>query len=902
MRNINIFFLLFLLALSSCKNFKSWVATEFMADKVSDGVARLSAQHMSMIVSELTPRFDKAEFTITPSSDPAMYGKGTATWTLENIDINYDNETTVYTNCQGEKGLWKGMLHVKKAQKIMFGRLTGNPEKPVIPEPGSLKIKVKAEASNLSIRFPDKDGELLLENGDISFTARPRLAQNESGMRLAPTPNTRFDKVRLSNMRGVLANKDIEVPLEIKDARLSIQVGAGESDENYLNGSITLFGHEHEVPSDGAGLDPDYDAEKFISTYACKQSNPALVSYQHIPVESKVAPGIAAMTAGLVSALASEIDENSVCGLLSVDAIKNSKLSGKPSEAGVFRTELKHNCVLDFTNYQTTPNCFGQAKLINGRVTVLKAEKTLTGVVVASADDFKDSVDEYVSELINNAGLNALKKRPKPILPKSNQPIKLGLSLKLENITYTDVCVNHGNLGDPQHCQNMPIKPADKIIFKIDDGEVKAELKPLTAKSLDEKSPTHNFCATKTPIGEASLTLKNIQASIDRGGLVLTGLAGGDIAVVRGKLDNRENQLSGSLSISGQLYEFKTPTHKFISLDPSYDRGIFTQSFMSCQKLELTTKEEECRPELGLAANMARLMVLNSGSLLKIAAAKEIPQSFASQYALENSEISDQDKTLTMPALLPQPINLADSSFGLVTRTRDGLNTETKISGEILDLSGTMIREGERLNKPVEVLGLNINIRSYLWAEGLSTLINDKKEIIIRPLVPESTEIDLKFSLKDFQTTRYKASYSEPEPSLIIQSALLNIKAKPYFGIDKRTVNEKNASYSIATPVVKFDEIKIEQAPMIFKGPHMTILFYCEKAMLSAHSGRYKNQGNYVDGTMSIKLISDLSTVPVKMDPEITLTKQALMPDYDQQKFDDSYVGTKYLYEVLNPN
>ena len=132
MRKINIFFLLILWSLSGCKNFKSWVATEFLADKVSDGVARLSAQHLSMIVSELSPRFDKAQVVITPSSDPAMYGKGTATWTLENIDINHETETPVYKNCQGEEGLWKGKLRVKKAQKIMFGRLTGNPEKPVI--------------------------------------------------------------------------------------------------------------------------------------------------------------------------------------------------------------------------------------------------------------------------------------------------------------------------------------------------------------------------------------------------------------------------------------------------------------------------------------------------------------------------------------------------------------------------------------------------------------------------------------------------------------------------------------------------------------------------------------------------------------------------------------------------
>ena len=163
------------------------------------------------------------------------------------------------------------------------------------------------------------------------------------------TPNTRFEKVRLMNMSGVLTNKDIEVPVVIEDTRMHMQIGAGEKgEENHLSGSIKLLGHAREVPSDGAGLDPNYDAQKFIKTYACKHSTPGTVSYQHVPVESKVAPGIAAMTASLVAALASEIDENSVCGFQSIDVIKAAQLSGKPSEVGEVKSEIKHSCVLDF--------------------------------------------------------------------------------------------------------------------------------------------------------------------------------------------------------------------------------------------------------------------------------------------------------------------------------------------------------------------------------------------------------------------------------------------------------------------------------------------------------------------------------------------------------------------------
>ena len=141
----------------------------------------------------------------------------------------------------------------------------------------------------------------------------------------------------------------------------------------------------------------------------------------------------------------------------------------------------------------------------------------------------------------------------------------------------------------------------------------------------------------------------------------------------------------------------------------------------------MTQKEEECRPELGLAANMARLMVSNAGSLLKVAAAKEIPQSFASRYALEHSEVSDQDNTIMMPALISKPINLLDSQFKSVSDTKDDLDNHTNLSGDILSMDGTMIREGKRLNVPVNLLGININILSFPWVEGLSGLLTTKK-------------------------------------------------------------------------------------------------------------------------------------------------------------------------------
>lgn len=913
MKRLNIFCLLFsLLFLSSCQRLKSWVAREFMADKVSDGVARLSAQHLSMIVSELNPKFDESEPTIVPSTDPAQYGKGTVTWKLSDVDIDHPNETAVHTDCNGEQGLWQGRVSVLKASKSMYGRLTGNPTKPVIPEPGTLKVKVHANAHNLSIRFPSKDGSLRISNGEIKFVAWPRLAQNDTGMRLAPTPNTRFEDVKLSGVSGVLTSQNVDVPVVVSDSNLHFQVGAGEQgEENVVRGKLTLGGHSREVPRDGQGLDPNYDAQQFVNSYACKIPTPSAqgasgtqgtISYQHVPIENKVAPGLAALTSALMAALATELDEDSECGMNSPQVLRESVLSGNPGGAGTLKSTLKRPCVLEFSHFQTPPNCFGQAKVIHGIVKVLKAQKTISGVVVATQDDYKQAVQEYGAELMKSAE-EASKKRPKAVLPSSTRPVNVTLSVKLDEVSMKDICTSHGNTRHPRHCQNLKANANEQVGFSIASGEVSAEISPVAGQNLDKESPAHQFCSIKTPMGEAAITVKDIQAGIEKGGMTLKVHAAGQFSLVRGFIGERENELRGSLTIGDKNYALKTDSENFVSLDPSYERSVFLDSFLSCQKLALASSEEQCRPEAGLSANMARLLVLNAGSLLKVAASSVVPQSFASKYALDSAQTSEEDTLLHMSASLPEAIDLSEREFKPLTKFIDALENKTRLRGQVLSLNGTMVRHGYRLNKPTTVMGVNINPLSWGWVEGLSAKIQDKKEVIIRPIAADSTSIELSATVSNFVTNRYKPQAKRAEPSILIESGLFDIKATPFFGMDTRTAEDEQPSYSISTPVVRFDEIIIADAPIIFTGSNMTFPLYVHHAKLRAHNGRYKGQGNYIQGEMSFRLTSDLSQIPSVKSPAIAIAEQALVPNipepYDQEAFDAAYANTEYLHEVL---
>jgi hypothetical protein len=292
-------------------------------------------------------------------------------------------------------------------------------------------------------------------------------------------------------------------------------------------------------------------------------------------------------------------------------------------------------------------------------------------------------------------------------------------------------------------------------------------------------------------------------------------------------------------------------------------------------------------------------VVLNAGSLLKVAACSEIPQSFASKYALDNSKISADNTRISMPALISQSLDLEHKAYENLRSSRDGLDTQTTLSGHIRTLEGLMTREGIRLNMPHDIGGINVNIFSHKWFEGISTKVKNKKELIIRPISPSSTRIKLFAEVEDFKTLRYNAQQKNPEPSLMINQGMVSIVAQPYFALDKRTVTEEQPSYSIATPVVKFEHIRVEEAHLVFKGAHLTIPMYCEDASLKAHNGRYKNEGNYIEGRIKFKIANASNAVSEDL-VRVAIKHQALVPDYNQDDFDKSYAKTDYLERVLS--
>lgn len=888
----NLLSVIALFLFSGC-GFKNWIAKEFMQGTIADGTSRLSVQHASMILSEAMKQFKDAgpQVEIIPSKDPKEYGKGTVIWTLKDVEINRSQEEVVHTDCNGDQGLWKGHIRLS-ATKTLYGRLTNNPDNPVVPDLGTLKIDISAEASNLVIRFPSRDEYLEIHSGKFEFTAFPRLAQSPSGMRLTPTSNTRFENFKLKNMQGTLRTNDIVMDVDIQDSSMTIQMGKGENgDENSLSGFIRIFGNRHEVPRDKQGLDPNYESNKFQTTYDCHQDLKEGVSYDHVPMEQKLAPGVAGLTGRIMGLIAGELEKSSECGFLNGEIANNLILSGEPGQMGSLTARVDKSCVLNFEKIATKPDCFGLAQELSGSVKIEGAVKTLEGIVFRSPEDFKEEQEKYARSLTEGKPLTDLiADYPKAILPASMRPVVIELTVSFERVNMKDLCLLEGKKDHPRHCTKQnPVLGA----FNVYSGLAKAELKPLLAKDLRE-GMSHNTCAIPTAIGEAQFTLTNLIASIDREGNDVHMAINGSYHLINGPIGSKENELRGELFLNGISVPFKGATKDYVPVDEKYRREWFLDSIFSCDDtISLPKSDDECKVEENVGNNLARLLVMNAGGLVKVASSSSVPDSFASLHAVRTRELKDNGMSLVLKALHKAPIDVGSK----VSSSVDGVGVESRIRGQVEDLEGTMTRRGIRLNEPHGVLDF-FNPLHNRFAEGIRARLNDTQEIFVRPTSWRSTIIDLKASLRNFSLESRHVHHNQTLPSLVVVQGHYQLKAEPIMAVDARTRADAHVSYSIPTPVIEFKDLTVDNATVILRADNLRIPLYIESARLKAFNGRFSGEGNYVEGTIRFSVGQQPETPEDLTD--FAVRRIDLNPNYSQAEFDQSYANTPHLEGLIS--
>ena len=578
------------LLLSGCNGFKAWFAKEFKQAEVSSGIARLSAQHLSIITSEISKKFkdDTVKQKVDVEEDQDNYGKGKVVKTIENINIAYTNDQVVFTDCLGNVATWDGKIRVIKASQTMYGHLTKNPGNPVIPEGNQVSMKIHAQAENLRIKFSNKDSHIEIQDGEIIFDAYPRLAQaqkgNLKGLRVIPTSNSRFERVMLRNVSVMLFSEKVTMPFDIAESSYTVQIGVGENgDENRLIGRMTAFGIERPIPNDGEILVPDYNAQEFVSTYSCKDELAGVVLYQEVALEEKLGPSMAALTMLTMSKIAGKFADDSTCGMASPGFMNRVNIQAQNGDQGYAEGELDQPCQINFTNYRTEPDCMGIAYEISGDALITAGKRSTRGFVLMQQADFANAVVTYGNLLINDLA-RAVAEKPEPIIPTYMQPAVISITADISKITLKEVCIDQGSRNHAGHCTaNKDFAPVE---FDL-KGKAQAVLKPVMGKGIDQNDRVYGMCAVRNlPIAEAELSVQDVSAVIKKSGNQLAMKAQGAYRAVSGRIADKENELSGDITIGKVKVPFidKANNKNFVPLKPDYDRQKFEDSYLSCNQ------------------------------------------------------------------------------------------------------------------------------------------------------------------------------------------------------------------------------------------------------------------------------------------------------------------------------
>jgi len=234
-------------------------------NKIADGIARLTINNLGRMLSAVAlestherPECQLGELSMT-SKASIDYQHKSITWRFDDCEFNLGGKVRL------------------SGTKTISGFLTGNPQYPIVPQPGSTAQFdfSKAEFENYRAEF-DKSTHLTFLNATLAFGAKIRLAKDKStGLCSVPAPNLAFHNIRYlkgSPNRVMIAAESFgiqQLMIDIENSNFDAQFGFGETvkEDNALKGNISILGKSFSLPSDGLGLNPFPDHAAAFETF-----------------------------------------------------------------------------------------------------------------------------------------------------------------------------------------------------------------------------------------------------------------------------------------------------------------------------------------------------------------------------------------------------------------------------------------------------------------------------------------------------------------------------------------------------------------------------------------------------------------------------------------------------------
>lgn len=544
---------------------------EWFSGKIGTGVARLSVRNVGGMLLAVNADeacgFASDAVNDGPVADGPVGGSGTLTYTVSECTIEFVDWKSLNTDCNDVETSARGKLIIS-ARKIVDGRITGNPEKPVIPtSAGAARFIIdEAHFENFEVTKTNSEAAMKMISGSISAKIEPRLAKSSGGTCSILTPNIQFSEISYRPSLVYVNTGSREFEVEVDGSNLEAQNGNYEVHQNRIAGTITVWGKHESVPSDEDGLDPEFDETVFADSFACKDELFLPVDYE-CPLEGKLGTAGARLIVRDFAGLAKLVAADTVCGFESPEVKTGFSYEGDIGYNGGTVTYTVDNCEIFLDEpLEVSTDCNGEKILVEGYVNV-------SGIKV---------VEGYLT------GHPTL-----PVVPDSMAPAVLQLEAQV-----IDFAVSQTN--------------SEKYLT-INKGILAGSVTPRTILDLETGA-----CKVKTPHSIfRDVRLTNAHTTITSSGSNFDMVVeSAEVFAVNGQFENYENHMEGAIVVDGEPILLPVPGDEPI-LDPDYEAGLFHAAFDCVDNSEYVDTDEACHFEKTLAKGAARLLVKAYGVLTK---------------------------------------------------------------------------------------------------------------------------------------------------------------------------------------------------------------------------------------------------------------------------------------------
>lgn len=541
---------------------------------LADGATRLSIKYFATVASLLDADTNcgfSSEAALAAATVTGAVGEsGTAQIQATNCTIIVPVEETLEPDCDGVATRVAGSVTVS-GTKTLTGRVSGSTQTPVIPESSTpAEISLTITGGTLEVGSTADVNAFTLQSGELIGTLIPQTAMaSENGICSISTPNAQFTEMEMNNAQLTLATSAGEFAVFVSEAEYEAVNGQFGNLENHLEGQVSIDERSFDVPVDGLGLNPDYDAVAFAEAWQCQAELMQPIN-QTCDLDATMGQAAARLTTKFLGSVAALVEQNEECGFSSHDVSVYPALTGEIGSSegtAVFSIDTPCEIILE-TPLNVSEDCTGVQTYLEGQINVT-GTKTVSG--------FRTG--------------NPLT----PIVPTSSMPAQITLQMELIDA-------------------RMTTNEEDAPSLTIASGLLSGSLAPKTA--LDTSS---GACSISTPVATfSSMQWTDAQVEIESSGNRFPlSVGSSSLNAQNGKYGDSENSLEGTITLNERSIDIPVYAGD-TGLNPDYDATSFLASYSCAENFALPETEEECsfREVLGYAA--ARLLTKSVGTATKL--------------------------------------------------------------------------------------------------------------------------------------------------------------------------------------------------------------------------------------------------------------------------------------------